>query len=661
MISPPRNLNIDGVARLWVFVGTLVGLVCGALLLGVVPMERNIWRLAWLAVSGTLGGVLGYLLLLAQNPDARSPADVTRIPAESGERSDDSGVQYIAVMASASSSQLRPMRVRSHTAPMSPPDLELKLLIEEYDYNARVPVIEGVLEKLPFRDLLDRVAKEALLRVPRTVADPRLTLIAYRSEGPVTDDGRSPLGWTFYFVDGRVGLACTASSTRREISLIYQTAPSWYRPRSCEPRDPAQAISLVRAALPELDGRELYVRFNLPSDTFVYARAPFAIVDVDVDGGVVRNLETLRVRLANDAPRIEESFALDELQAWFRGEVPPPESGLARALVDPAFAEGLRTLDSRAMTRAAAAAFHAEGPDLVARIEENIELADDAAAMELVHLLGRLPTGLAGVALQRLAASARNPRIRSTADELVGARRSGRMGVSFDPIEALNFAEVRALMGKEPVLGVPLRSTYDVEGELLAPLREMGLQVTRLRRLAGESELVLGAYLRPETGDTEGLLTSTPLPVACHILHLVGSGATDIQRKLERAGLVYRPGDLRDDLMSRQPHRVHVAALYVAAMRMDRDEFVEPLIAVYARARTDRSLRRAILQALEPITTSPSLNFIRERAADATGDDRGVAAEILARIDTRRGLTLSDATRSERRTGPTAATPGVSA
>ena len=636
-MPPPQSVQQ---LRLYVAVGGLVAVGCGAVLARMLELPSGWPQVVWYALTGAIGVVLGWMLVLAQRPSDSGAPEASEV--ELGSDEDDlvereggtRKMQFFALGSTESSSRLRPMRVRRHTAPMAPPELELRLLLEEYDHTTRVALAPGALDGLDTAAICARVIGEARNAAPAPAGTVNLSLVAYRSEGPLNADGRCPDGWTFVVVDGRIGMTCVATATRHEIALRYGTSPTHYVPSDATFVDPADALMVVREALPELlDAGPVRARFNLPADLCLFVEEPLAVATVDVDGGGVRNASALRELLATaGAEGPAERWTLDEVLAWWRGGDVVAGSPLASALDDETFRTGLRTFDADSVRRTADAVARVHGAATAERVAAEIVATDDASEQaELLHLLAHVPGGLAAPALQRLAAGGLEGDAKELATTLFGNRVRGVLGVPENPLDPLDFEQLRARMGKRGLVPVPLASTYDPESDLLEPLEEVGLKVTRARRLSGESDLLLAAYLRPARGGTEGLITSTPLPVPCHVLHLIGSAAESFAQRIERAGLTYPEERIRADIASRSPWAIHRAALYMAALRMDFEGAADALFAGHDRGRTDANLCKAIVHALEFVDDARVDGFLADRARVGDDDERDLAKQVLAR------------------------------
>jgi hypothetical protein len=436
--------------------------------------------------------------------------------------------------------------------------------------------------------------------------------------------------------DGRLGLLGQATVTPHEISIRYATAPTHYVASDASLVEPAEALAVLRDSVPEmLAAGPVHARFNLPADLYLYREEPLVVATVDVEGGGVRNAAALRDLLESTSldPSVEQ-WPLDDVIRWWRGGDIAEDSALGAALQDEAFQNGLRTFEPATVRRAASAIHRAHGVASTAAVITAIRAArDDGERQELLHLLAHLPGGLAAPALQRLTAEELEGDARDLAATLFHSRSHGSIDVPDNPLDPLDFEALRACMGKRGLVPVPLLSTYDADSDLLEPLEQVGLKVTRARRLSGESDLLLAAYLRPSRGGTEGLITSTPLPVPCHVLHLIGSAAESFAQRIENAGLTYTRDQIREDVTSRSPWSIHRAALYMAALRMDFDGAADALFAGYERGQTDTNLCKAILHALQFVDDARVDGFLTDRAS---ADDHDDVRELAERVLTRR-------------------------
>lgn len=613
-----------GQTRLYVIVGTMLGLMIGVFMQSTLDQEAGAFRIAGLLICGAIGGVMGKLLLLAQSPE-----DDDTIPPEDPlpDDPDVSATRFFKLQSGVfTDEELRQLRVRSVTMPMSPPDSEVPLQVGDYDSYARVSVIEGVLPRLTVREIAERALAEAEAKAPKVPGDLALKLVSYNSEGPLGPDGRCPLGWTFAFVDGDHGLGCRATATEREIALHFHTAATFSEPAEWEWIEMDDLLKWVETALPEWGGEDVYVRVNLADDYLPYVRHPIRIADLDVGTGTVRNLEFLGRE--HDDPD-EERIELSELLDWFRdGDA---EGDLSTALETPGLANGLRTLDPGAIRRVAEALERQAGPAIVSRVADAAAAAEDAAERaELLHLLAYLPAGLSPVVLHRLSMESELAEVREIATELHRRWRRNEIDVPNHPLDSLSFLESRRRMGRGNLVVIPLLSTYDPEGELLPVLEELGFRIRRRRMLSGDSKLIVGVHFRAEEGETELVLTSTPLPMPCHVLHIVGGNAEKVADRVRRSTINYPRSTIFSDAHSGRPSRVHRAALYIAALRIDETHLTDHLITALERARSNDAIRRAALSALAVQSDPRAIERLRSIASDPEDPDRDHAATLIS-------------------------------
>ncbi len=619
-----------GQTRLYIVVGCMLGLMTGVFMHSFLLQEGSNFRVAWLFFFAVLGALVGKLLVVAQAPSAPTNQAGAGVDTEDAPTSEESATTRFFKLQSGvyDHDELRRLRVRAVTMPMSPPDSEIALQVRDYDSYNRVQVLPGVLEKLTVSEVFERVHQEACGRAPKVPGDLDLRLVSYHSEGPLGPDGRSPYGWTFYLVDGASGLGCRATTTRSEIALHFHTAATYSHAVAADWMDIEDVLKWVEIALPEWAEEDVRIRVNLPEDYLAYAPSPLRIADIDIDEQVVLNEQHLVA--ASESKDGRERFSLDEILAFGRGEA--PETGdLHNALQDDEFADGLRTFAPSAMERAAVGLERWHGVELpnllIAEIADTEELLE---RNELVHILARCPGGLAPVALHRLGVESEDPELTKLCHTLHQDRRHGVIDVSAHPLDPLSFLDVRRQMGRGDFRVVPLKPSYNPEEDFWPTLEELGFRVLRRRLLSGGANLLVGAQLQSEDKLTELILTSTPLPVPCHILHIVGNQALELERALNRTDIVYPQTKIIADIHSEHPHRVHRASLYVTALRVDDADLVPHLIAGAERGKRDPNLRRAVLGALAVQTDGAAQQHLEAIAADAAHEDREFASQALS-------------------------------
>ncbi len=475
----------------YLVVGGLVGFLMGLTTAESAGLPSGWVRLAWSGIFGGIGTLLGWLFVLAANheeeaqPAARPQRISTETLAVAPRKGQSSTIRILAINPESSTADLRPVRVNARKGATSAPEVELDIMMEDYNFQARIPVHEGVLKRMTAEQLADRVAQDITSNCPRTSKEPSFKLTAMRSEGPIFEDGRCLAGWSFYFVDGRMGLGCVATTTESEVLLQYHTTPSYFEPEPGPWLDPAEARRLVLEAFPELTDRDLFYHQAFPSQVSVFIWNPLFILDVDTKRKTIRNLSTMRQRIDEGLTPENERFALNDVLAWLHGEtLESVGAHFEAALEGKRFKEGIRTLDEQVLRRVGRAITEAEGPGVVGRLEREIRAAQNTEdQVALTRLLAYVPSGLAVVALQRLSTS--SILAKSDAEALFKARASQHTSVASSPFERFTYEEVRAAMGKTQLVPVALRSTYDPDNDLLEPLREVGLNVTRRRRLSG--------------------------------------------------------------------------------------------------------------------------------------------------------------------------------
>ncbi|MFT6395962.1 MAG: hypothetical protein ACJAYU_000704 [Bradymonadia bacterium] len=619
-----------GQTRLYIVVGCMLGLMIGVFMHSFLLQEGSNFQVAWLFFFALLGALVGKLLVVAQAPgEAEREAEQGSDAEEAPTTEESATTRYFKLQSGVyDHDELRRLRVRSVTMPMSPPDSEVALQVRNYDSYTRVKVLPGVLEKLTVEEVFDRVHVEACGRAPKVPRDLDLSLVSYHSEGPLGPDGRSPHGWTFYLVDGAAGLGCRATTTRTEIALHFHTAATYSDIEAADWVDVEDLLKWVEAALPEWADEEVRLRVNLPEDYLAYAMSPLRVADIDVDGQVVLN----EAHLTAPQPPVDEleRFSLAEFVAFGRGE-PPVTGDLYAALQEEGFADGLRTVNPSAMERAAIALERWHGFQLPDQLSAAIgETEDLLERNELVHILARCPGGLAPVTLHRLGVESEEPELTKLCHMLHQDRRHGVIDVSSHPLDPLSFLDGRRQMGRGEFRVVPLKPTYNPEAEFWPALQELGFHLQRRRLLSGDANLLVGAQLQSADKLTELVLTSTPLPVPCHILHIVGNGAAELERLLNRTDIVYPQSKIVADIHSEHPHRVHRAALYVTALRIDEEDLVPHLIAGADRGKRDPNLRRAVLGALAVQSSRVAQDHLEAIAVDPSHEDREYASRAVS-------------------------------
>lgn len=618
--------------------GAMAGLILAFATQQAFDLEDSRQVFALFLALGSAGWVAGWFRAMALRKRFASsvpaPAPVLSTgdfeSIESDRRGGSETMRFVAVAGlRESSAALVPHTVPQLPVPLGPPPLAIRLLQVACDQAIRVPAIEGVLTRLVFSELLERVRTELRERCPRTPHEPRFHLTWWSSEGPLTEEGACAHGWTFRFADHRLGLGCLVLVTRQEMQLIYHSmATSWLA--EGEPSsDPLQALQLAYRLAPALEGRSLRICGAPPSEVWVLDHTTRRLVELDPAQEILRNPSVLE---GIEEAQGRRAIALDDVLAFLRGEDPPPTTSpaasrarevFAATLLDADYLSDLRTFRDGALKSTSRRLMRYHGPafgeELLSRVESCGEPAERIA---LTHLVGWLPTPLALAWLQRLAVSTSDPDVKVLAETLGRKRRPFWLEERHELFFGHELLVSRRRMGKSQHRVVPLKSVYDLEEGLLQPLVRTGLRVTRRRYLSGTAELVLGAGLRSVRGDTEAILVSMPVPLPCHVLHLVGSGADTFAQRIEREELVYTDEEIEKDALSRNPTAVHRAALMCHALRRPFPGGLAALKEAMVRGGQDRNLARALLGAAAVLPGPEAEKWVEDAVEAEENEER---------------------------------------
>lgn len=567
--------------------------------------------------------------------------------------------------------------VVSHPQPYQPPIIERPQEEDPNDSEALISVLEDLYTQKTPQEILPRILKDIVQRAPVKSTRP-FKLSAYRSEGPVGAEGTCAAGWTFYFVREDERLGCIAIVTGRELSLQFGSTVDVEVPFSLGEMDAAvdpnelvlpdlqQALALVREGVEEAAEMGLYARVSLPDTVLLYRREPIAIAEVVRVGTrlIFRNAEGFAERLAQtkEASGAIERWPVDAISAWWR-EAPIENSALAAVAEREGARIAFESGDLVFYRRLGRGLFNEHGSATTRVVEQAIlaairEEATEEAKM-LTRVLAFVPVGTAIARLHTLA-NTHDESVRSTAQRMYIARRSRTLGARFEPVEALNFKELYAAMGRPDVHSVTLHSeTFDIRKSLLAKLAEIRLPTHRLRvitsrrsprsnekgehNIVARKGLITGAYLRAaEGGDCEGLLVVIPTPVPVYVLHLAGSAAETFVQRVRRQGLVYTREMLLEGLKQRE--RKHLPALHLAVSYVKLwdpedlpEDIGELLIGAYREFPRVWQLRQSIIEALEyiPVTETLSVDApspaLPEEGSEQDADD--TATSGVAPVD----------------------------
>ena len=609
--------------------GAALGIVAGLILGREIDERSGVASVLLMVIFAALGSAAAWMQSRSRPADAPAAAPVRQVTDAHLAVRGDGNNEYPAAEVRHSSGSLRAVRVRSRTAPLPASGLELRLVVEDFDTTSRVTLMEGWYERHGFPELLERVSSEIQSRLPAgTTRTP--TLGGYRSESPVDASGRSPLGWTFFFGDANSGLHVTATLGPKDLVLHFRSQATWHRSTSPGVVQPAEVMRQLHAALPDTVHQPVLMRVWLPMNVALWL-SPDAtpnpgglIADLNPLDGTVTNLEALR----------EHGLALFPVglnipaEVWISGHAelaPEPHAATVRDILDAMKADKLP-----AWQRAARSLLTTLGPGAPLVLEDRLHTEDDAdVRRRVVHLLGTMPTSLAAAVLHRCLPLMRYPANRQLAETYLRNRRQQEGGAVEEMLDSLDHDALQAAMGYGAPMLIPLRSVWDARTELVQPLVAMGLREACAHVLVGDRPLPLSIHFRGPELQVHALLSSVPLPVPCHVLHVHGVGAEAFRELLYRRGLHYSEDEIQADACSGSPHRAHRGALYLAALSLPCVQGSAPLLEAVRKGRSDANLRRAILRALEFSADADAVDYVHEAADSAEQADAEVARMVL--------------------------------
>jgi hypothetical protein len=552
---------------------------------------------ALLVVAVLVGAFVGYLLTPEPAPQVVDPAtsSVNR-RTEVVRTASLPAVTTTEVGRRVSSANLRPVRISSHTAPMSPPGLELRLMISDYDVINRTPLAEGWYERQSFGELTKRVRDEVLAKAPvQNLLE--VLLVSWRSLGPVGLDGRCELGWHFVYEEGSHGLRASAVLTPVDIVTSYVGIATWHRPEAGADIDPA---AVVQALVGSTGGALPWLHVTRPEQVLAWtvADAPLR----RAAGELWEWSPHAGVRPPSASARAARAIIGESTTAPGERPIPTVESVLPSwvALLRRAD-EGIPTMDETAAHRLADEWLGQVGALGCLTLEQWFMAHDDGdQRLAILEVLARVPSALAVTCLYRLRSQARRPTVRERLDQLLRRRRRYDRIRLESPLDRLNFAEIRTWLDDSPILRMPLRASFNPMTELVEPLGRLGLVRLHATVLAGASETPMTVRFRSEADPhTHVLMASTPLPMPCHVLHIHGESRQQIHDQVMNSGLVYSLRQIQDDAHSGKPNLVYRAALYLAAVGAAPRKGAAPLLDAWPRAAADPHMQRALLRAME--------------------------------------------------------------
>ena len=557
----------------------------------------------WLVVGAGVGVLVGLTLHRAAGTDTSKRTSMSgrtmtgELPAEM-----PTVRKFYAVSREPSSTELRSLLVDAPAIPGNPIGSRLQLIVERYDAYARVALTEGSLLEYPLEDLEGRAREQATDHAPVSSLGLDFKLTYFRSEGPLSDNGRSPSGWTFVFVDGEVGIKAEVLITATDILLIYRTAVSYPKTENRELLSSRKALAAAKEAFPKLKDEHFYLRANPPTVYNLFVRSPLWFAALDDESGEVLGPDLLP---PFPTQRYRRTLTVKDLLALLRSD----EDSYLKA--------GLLKHDPELLRDTGKQLFNQYGPPVVDELTNAIRgcvREGSAGADTLLHITSRVPSGLAVLALHQLAGELEGE-TRDLATGLFDQRRRQELDIFPDPIEPLLLEVSMSLMGRGASRQLPLHSTFDPETDLLPPLEAIGLRTSRVRLLSGDTELFLSAVLTTSDKLTEALLSSSPLPIPCHILRIVGDEANTVADLVEASELCYSEDEIVSDALGGRPTSVHRAAIYIAALGLDRPEIFDAMTEAIDHHKSNVELRKACIAALVQLT-HPDVSLYLESLED---------------------------------------------
>lgn len=638
------------------------------------------------------GAVFASVALPAMVADRRKGTSRTTATQTLGTQPNVTGTSSVSLTGSTGGTEsvgpTKPFKLECQAQSYAPTHILRPADEDAFATEALVTVLEDLYTRKSPREIVPRILKDVANRAPMKtddrykLSDGRFKLSAFRSEGPVTVEGVCAAGWTFYFVREDDRLGCVATVTDREVSLQYGSTTDVEIPYVDDGTDAvpdvAAAVRAVCSSTPECGKFDLYVRATLPDAVFVYVRDPVVIADVAVgpDTVSIRNVDSFQKRLLQyEARHLDcDRWSVDDVLQWFRQSTTPNDSLHAFLSAEGAkvgFVHGEKIV----FRRLGRGLYAVHGASALRELEQALAVAlkSDvvAEALFIVRLIAYIPSGASTARLHNLANTA-DDRLRKLAGQLFQSRRHRELGVRFDPIEAMNFKELREAMGKDTLRTVALQARgYNVRSSILERLASIRLMTTRIRVVTGgrsnrrglqapsvlESGLITGAYMRVPQGDTEAFLAVMPAPVPAYVLHIAGSAADTFKERIERVGLLYTEAMLLQDLA--QFDRMHLSSFHRAVVYLSMWDPENPppdrsatLIEAYHAHAKVWQLRAAIVEALEhapkmgdapdsdPLATTVDA-FLRqasERLESATAEQDLRLRAVLARVLIQRGV-----------------------
>lgn len=442
-------------------------------------------------------------------------------------------------------------------------------------------IMEDVFAKLlmrSFEDIVTRVHEE-VHKNARGDSEETFQLSAFRSEGPVTEEGRCETGWTLYFVRENESQGCIAIVTRHELSLQYASTKAVELPFTTEGShstapislaqlpDLAQVVQNVAREVPSLESTALYVRGLSANHVLVYTEDADAIAEVliEEDAYQLTNGPQFAGRIKDmKASEVDaEQWTFRDILDWYRTQETTNDA-LDEWMRSTGADIGFRSGDNVVFRRLARGLHASYGAKLTSSLDEvlNTALQEDAIdeAKMLIRCLAFVPT-MAAMARLHTFSQKHDERVRAFSADMFKARRRRLHGTESDPIDHLNFPELQRAKGITRVDSIAVRTkTRDFRRDVLERFaQDLNLYVHRIRVvthranpsktiLIGDKEvdysalehgMITGAWLRTKSGDCDVQINILPVPSFVQYWYVSGVAAWSVLRDIRRMDKQY--------------------------------------------------------------------------------------------------------------------------
>lgn len=485
--------------------------------------------------------------------------------------------------------------------PYRPPKVELTNEEEFEDPFAQDKlgdIMEDVFAKLlkkSFEDIVTRVHEE-VHKNARGDEEETFQLSAFRSEGPVSQDGRCDTGWTLYFVRENESQGCIAIVTRHELSLQYASTKAVELPFTMDSSQSTAPIALGRLPdltevmqnvvreVPSLESTPLFVRGLSANHVLVYTEDAEAIAEVLIEddeykltngpqfSGRIKDMQ------ASEAPA--EQWFFEDILDWYRTQETSNDD--LRSWMTTTGADiGFRSGDNVVFRRLARGLHVALGAKLTSALDDVLDVAIEEDALDeakmLIRCLAFVPT-MAAMARLHTFSQKYDERLRPFATEMYKARRRRLHGTESDPIDHLDFPELQRAKGITRVDSIAVRTkTRDFRRDVLDRLaQDLNLYVHRIRVVTHRPEIsktirigdkqvdysalehgvITAAWLRTKNGDCDVQINVLPVPALVQYWYVSGVAAWSVIRDIRRLDKQYSTRRLLTTLRNIEPRYI---------------------------------------------------------------------------------------------------------